>query len=132
MSNNTFWRERAIKTRKNNPFDTQDLVELIVKSAEAKKALNLQTLDVRKTSKLVDYMIVCSGDSLPQLEAIEKEIDKNLKNENIRGFRWQGIVTSGWILLDLGDIVVHVMRSAEREYYQLEELWEDKAIVYHY
>ncbi len=63
---------------------------------------------------------------------MEREIDKILKSNRIGGFRWQGIVASGWILLDLGTIVVHILRTAEREYYNLEELWEKDAIVYHY
>jgi len=132
LSNNTFWRKNPIKNRKNRPLDAQAIVEIIVKSAEAKKALDLKSFDVSKTSKLVDYVVICSGDSVPQLTAIEKEIDKNLKNENVKGYRWQGIGDSGWMLLDLGNVVVHVMRSAEREYYKLEELWENSGIVYHY
>ncbi|MDI6732046.1 MAG: ribosome silencing factor [Candidatus Margulisbacteria bacterium] len=107
-------------------------MDIIVNSAEAKKALGLKSFDVRKTSKLVDFVVICSGDSTPHLAAIEKEIDKNLKNVSIKGLRWEGTAVSGWVLLDLGNIIVHVMRSVEREYYQLEELWEDKAIVYHY
>lgn len=61
-----------------------------------------------------------------------KEIDKIFKSNRINGFRWQGVVASGWILLDLGSIVVHILQTAEREYYNLEELWEKDAIVYHY
>jgi len=81
---------------------------------------------------VVDCVIICSGDTTPHLVGMEREIDKILKSNRILGFRWQGIVASGWVLLDLGSIVVHILRSAEREYYNLEELWEKDAIVYHY
>ena len=64
--------------------------------------------------------------------AIAKEIDKKLRSNKIKGFRWEGISKSGWMVLDLGNIVVHVMGEAEREYYNLEELWEKDAIIYHY
>lgn len=66
------------------------------------------------------------------MRAIEKEIDKQLRKQNIKGFRWQGVPKSGWIVLDLGDVMVHIMGQQEREYYNLEELWEKDAIIYHY
>ena len=105
---------------------------MIAKATEDKKALDLKILDVRKTSNIVDYLVICSGDSDPQLRAIEKEIDKRLRKNKIKGFRWQGLVRSGWLVLDLGSVVVHIMGAAEREYYNLEELWGKEAIVYHY
>jgi ribosome-associated protein len=105
---------------------------LVAKAAEEKKALDLKILDVRKTSNLVDYLIICGGESEPQLRAIEKEIDKDLRKNKIKGFRWEGLVRSGWLVLDLGSVVVHVMGTAEREYYNLEELWGKEAIIYHY
>ena len=110
----------------------EQLVKLISKAAEARQAIDLKVLDVSKTSKIVDYLIICSGESSPQLRAIEKEIDKQLRANKIKSFRWQGLVTSGWLVLDLGSIVVHVMGVAERAYYNLEELWGKEAVVYHY
>lgn len=80
----------------------------------------------------MDYLIICGGESEPQLRAIEKEIDKRLRTNKIKGFRWEGLVRSGWLVLDLGGVVVHVMGTAEREYYNLEELWGKEAIIYHY
>ncbi|MFH1576800.1 MAG: ribosome silencing factor [Candidatus Margulisiibacteriota bacterium] len=120
------------KTRKNKKLNSQQIVELIGQAAEAIKALDLKVLDVRKTSNIVDYMIICSGESGPQLRAIEKEIDKILRNNKIKSFRWQGLVKSGWLVLDLGAIVVHIMGVEERAYYNLEELWGKEAVVYHY
>jgi len=92
----------------------------------------LKILDVRKTSSLVDYLIICSGETDPQVRAIEKEIDGQVRKNKIKGLRWEGIVSSGWVILDLGNIVVHVMKRTEREYYKLEDLWGKEAIVYHY
>jgi len=89
-------------------------------------------MDVRKSSPVVDYIVICSGESEPQLRAIEKGIDSELRKNEIKGFRWEGLPSSGWVVLDLGDVVVHVMTQAERKYYNLEELWRKEAIVYHY
>lgn len=108
------------------------VIEVIAKAAEDKKANNLKILDVRKVSSMLDYMIICSGDSNAQIGAIEKEIDKQLRSNKIKSFRWEGLIKSGWMILDLGNIVVHVMGEKEREYYNLEELWEKEAIIYHY
>lgn len=89
-------------------------------------------LDVSKHSVIVDYLVICSGESEPQLRAIEKEIDARLRKNHIKDFRWEGVPSSGWLVLDLGSIVVHLLREREREYYKLEELWGKEAIVYHY
>jgi ribosome-associated protein len=118
--------------KKKKKADTKEIVEIIAKAAEDKKALDLRVLDVRKTSNIVDFLIICGAESDAQLRAIEKEIDKNLRLNKIKGFRWEGLVKSGWMVLDLGPVVTHIMGTAEREYYNLEELWGKEAIVYHY
>lgn len=112
--------------------DQQKIIGLITKAAENKKAIDLKILDVRKSSNIVDDIIICSGDSEPHLRAIEKEITHQLRAKEIKGFRWQGLVKSGWLVLDLGAVVVHIMGVEERKYYNLEELWGKEAIIYHY
>jgi ribosome-associated protein len=118
--------------KKKKRLSTPEVVELIARAAEDKKASDPKILDVRKTSKIVDYLVICSADSGPQLRAIEKEIDKQLRSNKIKGFRWEGLARSGWIVLDLGAVVVHIMGEEERAYYNLEELWGKEAIIYHY
>ena len=120
------------RTKNKSTKDSKILIDIIAKAADDKKAIDLKILDVSKTSKVFDYLLIASGDSEPHLRAIEKEIDKSLRSNKIKGFRWQGIAPSGWMVLDLGAVVVHVMKNEEREYYNLEELWEKEAIIYHY
>lgn len=115
--------------RKLSPEKT---VELIAKAAEDKLAMDIKVLDVSKSSKMVDYLIVCGGESDAQLRALEKEIERALRANDIKGMRWEGVPRSGWMILDLGNIVIHLMREEERKYYNLEELWEKDAIIYHY
>lgn len=81
---------------------------------------------------MVDALVICGGESAAQIRAIEKGIDTQLRRNEIKNFKWEGVITSGWVVLDLGDLVVHVMGTSEREYYNLEELWGKEAIVYHY
>ena len=64
--------------------------------------------------------------------AIEQEINKQLRKHKIKMIKWEGLAKSGWMVLDLGNIVIHLMGSAERDYYNLEGLWEKDAIIYHY
>ena len=89
-------------------------------------------LDVSKSSKIVDHLAICSGETGPQIRAIAKEIDSQLRKNEIKGFKWEGVIGSGWVILDLGSIVVHVLGAAERDYYRLEDLWGKDAVVYHY
>jgi ribosome-associated protein len=109
-----------------------EVIDIIAEAAESKKALDLKILDVRKNSSIADYLIICSGESEPQIRAIEREIDAQLKQHQIKGYKWEGVKSSGWVILDLGSVVVHILGTAERQYYRLEELWGKEAIVYHY
>jgi ribosome-associated protein len=117
----------AIRKRK-----APDILEIIAQAAEEKQASDLQVLDVSKTSPVVDFIVIGSGESEPQLRAIAKEIDSQLRKHDIKNFRWEGVLNSGWLVLDLGGIVVHLLKEEQRSYYQLEDLWGKEAIVYHY
>ena len=81
-------------------------------------------LDLRAISPIADYFVICSGNSERQIEAIEREIVDQLRNvERVRPRQREGNAASGWVLLDYGDIVVHIFSVAEREFYHLEDLW---------
>ncbi len=81
---------------------------------------------------MVDHIVIAGADSEPQLRAIAKEIDAELRKHGTKNYRWEGVSGSGWLVLDLGPVVVHLLKDEEREYYKLEELWGKGAIVYHY
>lgn len=101
-----------------------------IKAAEEKLAREVIMIDLKKNSSLADYLIICSGASSPQLKAISAEIEKRLKQKGIKTRR-EGEVSSGWMVLDYGSVVVHIFGQAERERYKLEELWGQKSVVYH-
>jgi ribosome-associated protein len=108
------------------------LAELAAAAAQEKKATDVLLLDVRKKISFVDYLVFCGADSSPQIEAICREISEQLKTLGTKGLRWQGSGVSGWALIDLGGVVVHVLNEEARERYRLEELWGEEAVVYHY
>lgn len=70
-----------------------------------------------------DYFVFCSGDSERQIQAICDEIDETLRREGVSPYRREGSVDSGWVLLDFGEVIVHIFAPQEREYYELEKLW---------
>ncbi|HZS00458.1 MAG TPA: ribosome silencing factor [Chloroflexota bacterium] len=92
--------------------------------AADRQASDILLLDLRAISPIADYFVICSGNSERQIEALEREIVDQLRNqEHVRPRQREGSASSGWVLLDYGDVVVHIFSASEREYYRLEELW---------
>lgn len=103
-----------------------DLSKKCRELAENKKAHHPVILDLREVGGPADFFLVVSGDSEPHLKAIAGEIEKGVKEAlERRPFRISGNSASQWIILDYGDVLVHVMNSARREFYRLEDLWGD-------
>ena len=84
---------------------------------------------MREVCSFTDYFVLCNGDSERQLKAIAEEIEEMLSGESIPRFRYQGSTDSGWVILDLGDIVVHIFSPEKREYYALEDMWNRATTV---
>jgi ribosome-associated protein len=81
-------------------------------------------LDLRQISLLADFFVICSGSSERQISAIQDDVVEQLRNEeHRRPIRQEGRPGSGWVLLDYGDVVVHIFAPDERAYYRLEDLW---------
>jgi ribosome-associated protein len=95
----------------------------VVEAASDKQAVDIVLLDSRGICSFADYFVMCSGESSRQIDAIYEEIAHSLKKEGILPHHREGTVDSGWLLLDYGDVVVHIFAPAERDYYQLEQLW---------
>jgi ribosome-associated protein len=111
-------------------LETPDLAREIVDLASDKQASDIVLLDLRRISLLADFFVICSGTSERQISALRDDIVDQLRNRgHRRPIREEGKSNSGWVLLDYGDVVVHIFSPAEREYYQLEELWSGAAEV---
>lgn len=94
--------------------------------AENKKGYAAVILDVRGISSVADYLVICSGDVQPQLRAIVDEIERTLREKAGRRVAGKdGLRGSNWLVMDYGDVVVHVFQHATRLHYGLEELWSD-------
>ena len=95
------------------------------RAALDRKALDLVVLDVQGVSTVTDYFLVCSGKSTTHMETITDAIRDELKREGARPLHVEGVAASGWILLDYGDVLMHVFLEDTRAYYALERLWGD-------
>jgi len=100
------------------------LARKIVDLAGDKQATDILLLDTREVCTFTDYFVICSGESNRQIKAIVDNISISLKKEDILPIHEEGTADSGWILLDYGSIIVHIFSPLERDYYQLEKLWE--------
>lgn len=80
-------------------------------------------LDVSKVCSFVDYFVICSGDSDRQLAAIGEEIERTLKESGVRPLHHEGTSSSGWMLYDYADVLIHIFSPEERAFYQLDGLW---------
>ena len=100
-------------------------IDLYIKAASAKKALNLVVLDVAELTSIADVFIICSGRSNRQVNAIADSIVVNLKKHKIKPLSIEGTGEGHWVLLDYGHVIIHVFYEPVREFFDLEGLWVD-------
>ena len=100
-------------------------IEFIRDAALAKKAKDVALLDLREFATISDYFILASGESTTQIETIADNIEKELSLKGCRVWHREGNGQARWILLDYGDIVVHVFHKETRDFYDLDKLWHD-------
>jgi ribosome-associated protein len=95
-------------------------------AADETKAENIRIWDLRGLSNLTDFMVVCSGSSMPQLRAILRDVAGKVDEQHgVKTVHAEGKADSRWVVLDYIDVMVHVMHQELRDYYGLEELWKD-------
>ena len=99
------------------------LLARIIASLEDDKAENIVQIDLRGRSDVADYMVICSGRSNRQVAAISEKLADRLKQEFRISVKMEGKETGDWVLIDAGDVIVHVFRPEVREFYQLEKMW---------
>lgn len=100
------------------------LLESILNSLEENKAEEVVTINLKGKSQLADYMVICSGRSSRQVGAIAEKLSDQLKQDYEIFPKVEGKDQGDWVLIDAGDVIVHVFRPEVREFYQLEKLWQ--------
>ena len=104
-------------------MQAEELASAAVDALEDIKAVDIVVMDVRKMSSLFDYIIVASAESTRQTRALVGNLQEKIKAQGGRILGVEGENSGEWVLVDAGDVVVHVMQPATRSYYNLEQLW---------
>ncbi len=104
---------------------SQTKAERVAKLADDIKAERIETLDVRAKTSIADYFVVCSGNSDTHVNSIAGRVEEKMKEEGIKPLRSETGGGSGWVLLDFGDVIFHVMLEEKRQFYDLETLWNN-------
>ena len=107
-------------------MDLRKLQKLAVSALEDIKAKDIEVINTSKLSSLFDRIIIASGDSNRQVKALARSVHDKVKEAGGEVISVEGEGSGEWVLVDLGDIVVHIMQPAVRTYYNLEELWQAK------
>lgn len=104
-------------------MELKKLQKIVIKAIEDLKAIKVVVLDVQGLTSITDLMIICSGTSNRHVKSIANNVVEKAKTNGIPPIGVEGVNDGDWALIDLGDIIVHVMRSEARDFYNLETLW---------
>ena len=118
-------------SRIKRKLTTKDWANIAAEAAEDKKALEIKIIEVKKLTSLADYLVICTGESAPQIRAISSNVEDKLREKGVKSIRWEGREASNWFILDAGSIIVHIFGKEERQRYKLEDLWGKRGITYH-
>jgi ribosome-associated protein len=115
------------QTERQSPgeYDAAAIARQIVDIVEDRKAVDVTLIEIGKVTTLADYFVICSGTSDRQVGAISRAIEEQMKAAGIKLLHDEGVPQDGWVLLDYGQIIVHIFTPEQREYYDLERRWKE-------
>lgn len=105
---------------------SEKICDITEKVLSKHKAKNIVKIDMKKKSSLADYIIICSGTSSRHVVALSNYLKDELKKINLSMLKVEGRKGGDWILVDVGDVVIHLFRNEVRDYYNLEKMWDDE------
>ncbi len=103
----------------------KELLDIIFKSVDDSKAENIVTIDLKEKTDIADYMLVASGGSNRHVASIAENLREKLKTHGFKDIQMEGLEQADWVLLDAGDVIVHIFRPEVREFYKIEKMWEE-------
>lgn len=109
--------------------DSKKMAKIAYEALDSKKGEDIKILEIGTISVLADYFIIASGDNTLQIQAMVNEVQDRLGKEGFSMKRLEGTKGSSWMLLDYGDLVVHVFNKEDRLFYDLERIWSDGTLV---
>lgn len=116
--------------KKDYLITAEKLAEIIVAGIQERKGKNIVKINLSKIKNIfTDFFVICSGDSNTHVRAISESIEKEVKEKlGMNAYHKEGVENSFWVLLDYGNIIVHIFQPETRDFYNLEELWADGEI----
>lgn len=108
----------------------ETLRDFVATSLDADKAFDIRTLDLRGVTSLTDYMIVASGQSTRQVAAMAQKLRDRLEAAGLEDIRVEGLESGNWVVVDAGDVMVHLFRPEVRAFYNIEKMWQTPHPVY--
>jgi ribosome-associated protein len=121
----TTYEDQTIVSSTRQTPDCESLLELVQQSLENDKAIDIVTIDLAGKTSLADYMVVASGNSSRQVGAMGDHLRRKLRSIGIKGVAVEGEKYCDWVLVDAGDIIIHLFRPEVREFYKIERLWDE-------
>lgn len=109
--------------------NSDSFISIAYNAADSKKAQDIKVLDIRGISSIADYFVICSGSSAVQVKAIADEVEDKMTENGYTLYHKEGYNAGRWILLDFGDMIVHVFHNEDRDFYNLERLWADAQVI---
>jgi ribosome-associated protein len=104
-------------------MESTQLKELVLTALEDLKGIQINSLDVRELTDVMDYLVIASGSSNRHVKSLADNVSVEAKKQGVRPLGIEGMNCAEWVLVDFGDVVVHVMLPATRDFYDLERLW---------
>ena len=102
-----------------------ELLQKIIKILDNKKALDIKHMEIKDVTTIADYFVITSGTSSTHIKSLADNVEYELKQDGIYPNKIEGYETGTWILMDYGDVVVHIFTEQERANYNIEELWDE-------
>lgn len=119
----------AALKRRTHSLKARDILKLVWKALEDKKGHDLVTLDLRKLSSVADYFVLASGASERHVRTLAEHVMEALEAHRVSNWHVEGLAESRWVLIDYGDIIIHVFHPQARSFYGLERLWGEASTV---
>jgi len=113
----------VVVQKSRGAFDSCDFLADVLSSLDAGKGADIKVLDVRNKTSITDYMVIASGTSERHVCSLADRIADKAREIGVRTLGMEGKASGDWVLVDLGEVIIHVMKPQTREFYQLEKLW---------
>ena len=105
--------------------DPVEIARTVAEVASDRLASDITVLDISELSTIADVFVVCTADNVRQLNALREEVTTQLRDREVTPRRVEGVAEGGWVLMDYGDVIVHLFTSEQRDFYRLDDLWAE-------